>query len=54
MNELLEKQCVGCGSEFSIPVDANESNLYCTSSCEENHSIFIPEVTTTSGDTACN
>lgn len=37
---LIEKQCIGCGTYYPIPVDAAETSLYCTSTCKENHSLF--------------
>lgn len=36
----IEKECVGCGNEFLSPVKLSENVLYCTSNCEERHSLF--------------
>lgn len=36
----VEKECVGCGNGFLTLSEVSEFTLYCTSNCEENHSIF--------------
>lgn len=35
-----EKECVGCGTNFLYPIEMSDVSLYCTSTCEEQHSIF--------------
>lgn len=39
--KFLEKSCVGCGSDFLVHELMVNQSLYCTSSCQNNHSIFI-------------
>ena len=39
-SEYTIKKCVGCGNDFVIPTEMAEDSLYCTDTCEENHSIF--------------
>lgn len=37
---MSEKECVGCGTSFIYPTEMSDVSLYCTSSCEDQHSIF--------------
>lgn len=51
----IEKECVGCGNAFLSPIKMSENNLYCTSNCEENHSIFGGTAENTKSETMlCN
>lgn len=37
---FLRKRCVGCNSVFVVISGLGNSALYCTSSCEDQHTIF--------------
>lgn len=45
---FAEQSCVGCGSLYLSHDTMEGQSLYCTSSCQDNHSIFLekrPEIT---------
>lgn len=41
--EFIEKTCVGCGTHYLCHSTHIEINLYCTSSCKNNHSLLVED-----------
>ncbi len=40
MRKEVTKECAGCGREFTVLPIEDSKSLYCTTKCEEKHSIF--------------
>lgn len=43
-NPTVTKNCVGCGIVFLAIRGISDDTNYCSSSCEERHSIFNPDI----------
>lgn len=42
--EIIERQCIGCGSTYVFHNELLAVSLYCTSSCKKQHSLLNASV----------